>query len=147
MRRGKAVGGDTMVLATSCRKAVRASTDGRHGRAGEWMSRPERLWNPTFAGTEPCFRRFRAKRPAAPVLAMRERSADRRVTTAGKAVGTSAAGPAAGPGENIVMENWRDCRGLPDNGHIHPAIGCNWGDLPEGSNREPWGELIEIPSG
>ena len=39
------------------------------------------------------------------------------------------------------------CRGLPDNGHIYPVIGCNRGDLPESSKREPWGELIEIPSG
>ncbi len=53
----------------------------------------------------------------APVLAMRKPSAGRGVTPqkggAGKAVGTSAAGPAAGSGEHIVMENWRDCRGLP----------------------------------
>ena len=53
----------------------------------------------------------------APVLATGKRSADRGGTPqeggAGKAVGTSAAGPAAGSGEHIVMENWRDCRDLP----------------------------------
>ena len=53
----------------------------------------------------------------APVLMMRKRSPDRGVTPqeggAGKAIGTSAAGPAAGSGEHIVTENWRDCRDLP----------------------------------
>ena len=74
------------------------------------------LDDPTFAGTEPPLSLSPVQgRPAgwmAPVLAMRKRSADRMVTPqeggAGKAVGTSAAGPAAGPGEHTVVEYWRD---------------------------------------
>ena len=57
----------------------------------------------------------------------------------------SAAGPAAGPGEHIVMENGGTAGVYPDNWHIYPVIGSTRGDLPEGSNGEPWGGRIDIP--
>ena len=127
-----------------------------HGRApGEWMSRPKRLWTTRPSpGPSPAFALAGSGQTdgwMAPVLAMRKPSADRRVTPqeggAGKAVGTSATGPALSPGEHLVVENWRDCQGLPDNGHIHPVIERNRGDLRKGLNGSHWGERMEFSSG
>ena len=60
----------------------------------------------------------------APVPAMRKRSADRRATPqeggAGKEVGTSAAGPAAGPGRHTAVQDGRDWRGPPRQ-RAHPS--------------------------
>ena len=85
----------------------------------------------------------------APVLATGKRSADRgaRRKKAAQARQSARLRPVLPQARaSILSWNIGGTAGVyTDNGHIYPVIGCNRGDLPEGSNDEPWGERIDLP--
>ena len=126
-----------------------------HGRApGEWMSRPKRLWTiRPSPGPSPAFALAGSgqtgrldgpgvgdgKAVSRPGGARRKKAAQARQSARLRPVLPQARA------SKLSWEIGGTAGVYPDNGHIHPVIGCNRGDLPEGSNGEPWDERIDIP--